>query len=163
MESKETIFIINMYNVIKSLIKSNITIATAESITGGLIVKTITDVPGSSAILKESYVVYSDEAKVNILGVDEEIIEKNGVVSKEVAYDMVKKLYEKTKRDICISTTGNAGPDVCDNKPVGRVYIGICFKGDIKTYECDFGDLGRAIVRVNTLEKVFRIIGDLIK
>lgn len=152
-----------MYNLIKNLIKNNITIATAESITGGLIAKTITDVPGSSAILKESFIVYSDEAKINFLGVNKDIIMKNGVVSKEVATEMVRRLYEITKRDICVSTTGNAGPDVCDNKPVGRVYIGIAYKGDIKTYECDFGDSGRAIVRSNTLEKVFKLIGELVR
>ena len=125
-----------MYNdIVKKLIEQKLTIATAESITGGLVAKMITDVPGSSEILKESFVTYAIEAKINILGVDKKIIDKYGVVSKEVAEDMAKKLKELTSRDICISTTGNAGPTVCDDKPVGRVYVGIYFKDDLKVYE----------------------------
>ena len=110
--------------VIKKLIAKKISISTVESITGGLISKLVTDVPGSSSILSESYVLYSNDSKVSVLGVDAGLIEKYGVVSKEVAKDMVVKLKMISGKDICISTTGNAGPDVCDNKPVGRVYVG---------------------------------------
>lgn len=140
--------------VVKTLIQKNISIATAESITGGLISKMITDVPGSSAILKESFIVYSNEAKVSILGVEKNIIDKYGVVSKEVAREMAEKLYDKTKRNICISTTGNAGPTVCDDKPVGRVYVGIAIDGVIETYECNF-DGDRNDIRCKTSDFVF--------
>lgn len=151
-----------MKEIVKKLIDINTTIATAESITGGLISKIITDVPGSSTILKESFVVYSNEAKVDILGVDAGLIEKYGVVSKEVAYDMCVKLKMLTGRDICISTTGNAGPTVCDDKPVGRVYIGIDYLDDIKVYECDFtGD--RDTIRNETANFIFQKIESLIK
>lgn len=126
----------NMYKeIIEKLIKRKLTIATAESITGGLLAKMVTDVPGSSEILKESFVVYSDEAKIAILGVTASLIKKYGVVSAEVAKDMVVKLKMITGRDICISTTGNAGPTVCDDKPVGKVYVGINYLDDIKVLE----------------------------
>ena len=98
--------------------------------------------------------VYSNEAKTKILGVDKSIIDKYGVVSKEVAEDMTKKLKELTNRDICISTTGNAGPTVCDYKPVGRVYVGIYFKDDLKVYELNL--LGeREDIRQKTADFIF--------
>ena len=149
-------------DVVKKLIDTKTTISTAESITGGLISKLITDVPGSSSILKESFIVYSNEAKINILGVDAETISKYGVVSKEVACDMVVRLKLLTGRDLCISTTGNAGPTVCDDKPVGRVYVGIDYLDEIKTFELNMsGD--RCEIREKTAERIFEEIGMMLK
>lgn len=146
---------------IKKLIDHKLTIATAESITGGLIAKMITDVPGSSEILKESFVTYAIEAKVNILGVEKSTIDKFGVVSAEVAKDMVIKLKMITGRDICISTTGNAGPTVCDDKPVGRVYIGINYLDEVKVIELNLSG-NREDIRKKTAEVVFDEISKLI-
>ena len=143
--------------VVNYLIDKDMTIVIAESITGGYVSKVITDIPRSSKILKESFVVYSDEAKINLLGVDKNIISKYGVVSNETAYEMAKGLHKKTNRDVCISTTGNAGPSVCDDKPIGRVYIGILCYDSIDTYECNFnGD--RSTVRIKTVEKIFDLL-----
>ena len=144
-------------DVVKKLIKQKLSIATAESITGGLIAKMITDVPGSSDILKESFVICAIEAKIKILGVDKNIIDNYGVVSKEVAEDMAKKLKKLTGRDICISTTGNAGPTVCDDKPVGRVYVGIYFKDDLKVYELNLSG-ERNDIRQQTADFIFENI-----
>lgn len=147
--------------IIKKLIDTKTTIATAESITGGMLAKLITDVPGSSGILKESFVVYSNEAKINILGVDAYLISEKGVVSREVAYDMCLKLKMLTGKDICISTTGNAGPTVCDDKPVGRVYIGINYLDEVNVYECNFnGD--RNDIREKTANFIFEKIEKII-
>ena len=149
-------------DVVKKLIEKTLTIATAESITGGLIAKMITDVSGSSEILKESFIVYSNEAKINILGVDANIIGKYGVVSAEVAKDMVIKLKMLTGKDICISTTGNAGPTVCDDKPVGRVYVGINYLDEVKVVELNLsGD--RISIREKVGEAVFDEIDKIIK
>jgi len=147
--------------VIKKLIAKKISISTVESITGGLISKLVTDVPGSSSILSESYVLYSNDSKVSVLGVDAGLIEKYGVVSKEVAKDMVVKLKMITGKDICISTTGNAGPDVCDNKPVGRVYVGINFLDEVSVYELNI-DGDREKVRNETAEFIFNKIDELV-
>ena len=147
--------------VIKKLIAKKISISTVESITGGLISKLVTDVPGSSSILSESYVLYSNDSKVSVLGVDAGLIEKYGVVSKEVAKDMVVKLKMITGKDICISTTGNAGPDVCDNKPVGRVYVGINFLDEVSVYELNI-DGNREKVRNETAEFIFNKIDELV-
>ena len=147
--------------VVEKLIDRKLTIATAESITGGLIAKMITDVPGSSTILNESFITYAIEAKVNILGVDKNIIDKFGVVSAEVAKDMAIKLKMLTGRDICISTTGNAGPTVCDDKPVGRVYVGINYLDDVKVLELNLsGD--RMSIREKTCEALFDEIAKLL-
>lgn len=149
-------------DVVKKLIDKNLSISTVESITGGLISKQITDVPGSSSILSESFVLYSNNSKISILGVDAGIIEKYGVVSKEVAKDMVVKLKMFTGTDICISTTGNAGPDVCDDKPVGRVYVGINYLDEVSVYELNI-DGGRDNVRNKTAEFIFKKIDELVK
>lgn len=149
-------------DVVKNLIDRELTIATAESITGGLVSKMVTDVDGSSRILKESFVVYSNDSKVSIIGVDAGLIEKYGVVSKEVAKDMAVKLKMITGRDICISTTGNAGPAVCDDKPVGRVYVGINYLDEVKVHELNI-DGTREDVRNKTAEFVFESIGSMIK
>ena len=118
--------------------------------------------PGSSIILRESFITYSNEAKVNILGVDAEIIDKYGVVSKEVARDMVVRLKLLTGRDLCISTTGNAGPTVCDDKPVGKVYVGIDYLDEVKVIELNLsGD--RCDIREKTAECTFDEIGKIIK
>lgn len=147
--------------VIKKLIAKKISISAVESITGGLISKLVTDVPGSSSILSESYVLYSNDSKVSVLGVDAGLIEKYGVVSKEVAKDMVVKLKMITGKDICISTTGNAGPDVCDNKPVGRVYVGINFLDEVSVYELNI-DGDREKVRNETADFIFNKIDELV-
>lgn len=149
-------------DIVKKMIERELTVATAESITGGLIAKMITDVDGSSKILKESFVVYSNDSKVSILGVDAGLIEKYGVVSREVAKDMAVKLKMTTGRDICISTTGNAGPTVCDDKPVGRVYVGINYLDAVKVHELNI-DGTREDVRNKTAEFVFESIGSMIK
>ena len=148
--------------IVEKLIETKTTISTAESITGGMVAKCITDVPGSSTILSESLVVYSNDAKVNVLGVDASLISDYGVVSKEVAYDMCLKLKMLTGKDICISTTGNAGPMVCDDKPVGKVYVGVNYLDDIDVYECNFtGDRGS--IREETTCFIFDKIAKLLK
>ena len=147
---------------VEKLIEKSISISAAESITGGLIAKLITDVPGSSSILKESFVTYANEAKVRILGVESSLIDKYGVVSKEVAKDMVVKLKMLTGVDLCVSTTGNAGPTVCDDKPVGRVYVGINYLDVVSVYEYNF-DGDRNEIRQKTAEAIFDKINDLIK
>lgn len=149
-------------DIVKLMIERNLTISTAESITGGLVAKMITDVSGSSKIFNESFVVYSNDAKISILGVDAGLIEKYGVVSKEVAKDMVVKLKMITGKDICISTTGNAGPNVCDSKPVGRVYVGINYLDNVNVYELDVEGT-REDVRDKTAEFIFKSIGLMIK
>lgn len=106
--------------------KMDWTISTAESCTGGLISKTITDAPGSSAYLMGSAVTYSNQAKIKLLGVNPETLEKFGAVSEQTALEMLQGCTKLFATDCAISTTGIAGPDGGSaEKPVGLVYIGI--------------------------------------
>ena len=102
------------------------TIATAESCTGGLIASMITDISGSSEYMQGGIVSYSNSVKVNQLGVKQEDLDSVGAVSKEVALKMAKGVSERLGSDIGISTTGIAGPTGgTEEKPVGTVWIGV--------------------------------------
>ena len=112
--------------VIDKLIKKNISISVAESCTGGLITNTITKYSGVSKIFSYGIISYSNKAKSKYLSVSKSNLSKFGAVSKEVAEDMINGLYKNEKTQICISTTGIAGPNGgTKTKPVGLVYIGI--------------------------------------
>jgi len=111
------------------LINEGKTIAVAESCTGGLLAKTITDLPGSSNYFWGSVTSYSNEAKKVLLNVNEETLEKYGAVSKEAAAEMAQALVEKFGVNFGLSTTGVAGPDGGTEKnPVGLVYIALADK-----------------------------------
>jgi nicotinamide-nucleotide amidase len=102
------------------------TLATAESFTGGKIAEQLTAVPGASKYFKGSVVGYATEAKINVLGVDQNLVQKCSVVSEEVAVAMARNVKEILNTDFAIATTGNAGPTKGDSDaPVGTVYIAI--------------------------------------
>ncbi len=108
------------------LTKKRLTISTAESCTGGLIAHRLTDIPGSSAYFMSGMVTYSDQAKIDLLGVKPKTLEEYGAVSQEVAKEMAEGVKDKIDTDIGISTTGIAGPGGGSaEKPVGTVYIAI--------------------------------------
>ena len=114
----------------KLLKKHNLTLASAESCTGGLFASRITSVAGSSAYFLEGAVTYSDDAKIKRLKVNKRMIEKNGAVSEEVAQKMAAGIAKTAGADIGISATGIAGPGGgTKEKPVGLVYIGLFFNG----------------------------------
>ncbi|MGZ8236850.1 MAG: CinA family protein [Methylobacter sp.] len=100
------------------------TIATAESCTGGWIAQTITDVPGSSAWFDRGFVTYSNTAKVQMLGVNPQTLDKYGAVSMETATEMAAGALEYSDADVAVAVTGIAGPDGgTPDKPVGTVFI----------------------------------------
>lgn len=120
--------------IIEKLIKKGITVATAESCTGGLIASEITAVPGSSSVFGYGMVTYSNEAKIKILGVREATLAAHGAVSSETAYEMAKGLKQLSGADVAISVTGIAGPGGgSEEKPVGLVYMGIAYGNTIQT------------------------------
>ena len=162
------------FELVKILIEKKMTISFAESITGGLLAKLITDCPGSSKILKESYITYSNDVKNKVLHVDNEIINKYGVVSEVVAKEMAKGLKDLTNSYINVSTTGNAGPTVCDDKSVGLVYYCIIVNDEIYNKEINlsqniiilnkFNDIEkRNYIREETARHIFNDIIDIIK
>ena len=112
------------------LISKKITLSIAESCTGGMISKKITDIPNSSLFFKGSVVAYSNQIKEQILKVPRDILNKYGAVSSEVALIMAEKIKKIFNSDIGISITGISGPGGgSDNKPVGLVYIAAVYKG----------------------------------
>lgn len=120
----------------KYLIENKLTIATAESCTGGLLSSKLTDVSGSSEYVKLNFVTYVNEAKHKILGVSWDILNNFGAVSEECAEAMANGLYEATDCDIALCTTGIAGPTGgTKEKPVGLVYISMRYKGIVTVKE----------------------------
>lgn len=116
--------------------KANGLVATAESCTGGMIAQLYTQVPGSSAYFKGGVVAYSNEIKMNLLGVKAETLAKHGAVSRETALEMVLGVKNALGTDYAIATTGIAGPDGgSDEKPVGTVWIAVSGRKETVT-EC---------------------------
>ena len=108
------------------LIYKKLTISTAESCTGGLIGKRLTDVAGSSTFFLGSITAYSNKLKTDLLGVSKNTLQTHGAVSEEVAIEMAEGILNNTHADIGISTTGISGPDGgSEEKPTGLVYIGV--------------------------------------
>lgn len=120
----------------KILIENNLTIATAESCTGGLLSSKLTDISGSSAYIKANYVTYANEAKHDILGVDWEILNTHGAVSEQCAQAMAEGLQNLTNCDVALCTTGIAGPTGgTEVKPVGLIYIAIKYNNIVTIKE----------------------------
>ena len=114
------------------LIQNNLTVSTAESCTSGLLASRLTDVPGSSQYFKGGSVCYSNELKINDIGVDKDLIERYGAVSEEVAESLAKNIAKKNNTDIGIGITGVAGPGGgTEKKPVGLVFVGIFYKNNL--------------------------------
>ena len=116
--------------VVRKLLEKNMTIAAAESCTGGMFAKMITDFPGVSAILNESFVTYANAAKTKYLGVLPETLERYGAVSPETAREMAAGAARAAGADVGVGITGIAGPGGgTPEKPVGLVYAGVCVGG----------------------------------
>lgn len=146
--------------VVELLKKLNMNISTAESCTGGMLASKLIDVPGISEVFYEGVVSYSNEAKINRLGVRKEILDKYGAVSEEVAKEMVMGL----TTDVALSTTGIAGPDGgSEEKPVGLVYMGIRIKDKIYVEKRVFrGDRNKVRERTvsHTLFTLIKILNE---
>lgn len=113
-----------------------LTISTAESCTGGLLASRLTDIPGSSQYLNESHVVYANTAKQRYLGVKEETLKNFGAVSSQCAFEMAEGLKKLTNADVCVCTTGIAGPGAeSTEKPAGLIYISVNFLNSITVRE----------------------------
>ena len=126
--------------------ETGLTLGAAESCTGGLIAKLVTDLPGSSAVLKGGVVSYTNEVKANVLGVPQEMLEEYGAVSPQVAEAMARGARKVLGCDIAVSATGVAGPDADDRgNPVGLVYLGLAY-GDqcvVQEFHAGQGDRDR--------------------
>lgn len=105
-----------------------LTLGSVESFTGGMFAKEITAVSGASKFYKGGLVTYATEEKARLLGISKDDIEEYGVVSEQIAYQMAENGRDLLDVDVCVSFTGNAGPEAMEGKPVGEIYIGLSSK-----------------------------------
>ena len=148
--------------VVNKLIEKNMTIAVAESCSGGMVASAIVDIAGSSKVFMEGVVTYSNESKIKRLGVKAKTLEKFGAVSEETAEEMAVGVAKSAGTNIGIGITGIAGPDGgSEEKPVGLVYIGICINGKTEVREFKYSGnrqriRGRAVT--STFDTLRRLI-----
>lgn len=149
--------------VVNALIEQGYHISLAESCTGGLTAAAIVSVADASRVLDISFVTYANEAKMRYLGVCRETIEKYGVVSEQVAYEMAKGVAKEAGSEVGIGITGIAGPGGgTATKPVGMVCFGISLNGTVKTYTKQFGAIGRNEVRNASVDFVLNALYELL-
>ena len=140
-----------------------LTIATAESCTGGLVAGALTEIPGSSDVIDRGFVTYSNDAKRKMLGVKATTLESFGAVSKETAIQMAVGALEEADVDLAVSITGIAGPGgATPGKPVGLVHFAVAARdGRIVNKECRFGAIGRSAVRQRSVLEALRMLMEL--
>lgn len=141
------------------LASKNIRLVTAESCTGGMIAAAMTDRSGSSSLFERGYVTYSNESKIEELGVSSATIETYGAVSAQTAIEMAQGALKNSHADIAVSVTGIAGPSGgTDEKPIGLVYIGIAqHNKDPEAIKNNF-DGDRTSIRQATVEKALELL-----
>ncbi|MGB9154052.1 MAG: CinA family protein [Alphaproteobacteria bacterium] len=147
------------HKVISAYAAEKFKIVTAESCTGGLIAGALTEVPGSSAVIDRGFITYSNDAKVEVLGVDNLALAQFGAVSPEVAAQMARGALEFSHADIAVSVTGIAGPDGgSEDKPVGLVYFGFATRqGTVMHYKCNFSG-NREKIRFAAVEEGLKLL-----
>lgn len=134
--------------LVNKLIEKGYKIATAESCTGGLLAAKIVDVANASKVFDMSFVTYSNESKIELLGVSETLIKEFGVVSEEVALKMAYGVSKRANANIGVGISGIAGPSGgTATKPVGMVCFGFYVEGQSYSITKYFGDIGRNNVR----------------
>jgi nicotinamide-nucleotide amidase len=140
-----------------------LTIATAESCTGGLVAATLTEIPGSSEVIERGFVTYSNAAKTGMLDVTADVIVRFGAVSRETAEAMAQGALAHSPADLAVSITGIAGPGGgSPGKPVGLVHFAAAARGGpLVHHEGRFGDIGRAQVRHVSVKQAFDMLSAL--
>ncbi len=124
--------------IIKRMKQRGLTIATAESITGGGLSEALTSVPGSSAVFQGGFITYSDVSKTKFLGITKKVLKKETAVSEAVAIAMAQEVRGQFETDYAISTTGVAGPGKAYGQKAGTVWIAIVGMGDTITVQLSF-------------------------
>ncbi|HCL66983.1 MAG TPA: damage-inducible protein CinA [Rhizobium sp.] len=146
--------------IVSDLTLRNITIATAESCTGGLIAGALTEISGSSAVVDRGFVTYSNQAKMDMLGVEAATLERFGAVSRETALEMVQGALARSGASLAVAVTGIAGPSGgTAEKPVGLVHLAAKARnGRLIDREMRYGDLGRSGIRLATVMSALEML-----
>jgi nicotinamide-nucleotide amidase len=140
-----------------------LTVATAESCTGGLVAGALSEISGSSAVLDRGFVTYSNEAKQQMLGVTPSTLDVYGAVSKECAEEMAKGALAHAQVDLAVSITGIAGPTgATPGKPIGLVYFCAASRsGRLIAHDRKYGDIGRSNVRRASVMQALAMLQEL--
>ena len=147
--------------VVGALVAAGRTVATAESLTGGLVCAALTSVPGSSAVVRGSVVAYATELKAELLGVDADLLATGGAVQAEVARQMATGVRRVLGADVGIATTGVAGPDPQDGRSVGTVFVAVAFADRVVARELALsGD--RTAIRTTTVARALDLCSALL-
>jgi nicotinamide-nucleotide amidase len=134
-------------------------IVMAESCTGGLVAALLTEVPGSSAVVERGFVTYSNEAKIEMLGVPADLITRHGAVSEAVARAMAEGALRRSKANVAVAITGIAGPGGATvAKPIGLVHFALARQRNTTALERRYGDLGRNMVRGKAVEDALDLL-----
>ncbi len=145
--------------LLKAYERNGLKIATAESCTGGLVAALLTEISGSSSVMERGFVTYSNEAKIESIGVPADLIAAHGAVSGPVARAMAEGALAHSHADVAVGITGIAGPGGgSEAKPVGLVHFGLARKGRPTVHlERRYGDLGRVMIRWCAVEDAIEL------
>jgi nicotinamide-nucleotide amidase len=153
--------------VVAELTRRGMTIAVAESLTGGLVVAELVGVPGASAVVRGGVVAYATELKATLLGVDAELLARRSPVDPEVARQMAEGVrwrlgHDGAPADIGLATTGVAGPEQQDGHPVGEVWVGLAVEGRVQAHGLTIGG-DRASIRAVTVSESLMYVLQLLQ
>lgn len=150
------------YAAVQQLAAAGLTVATAESCTGGMIAAALTGVPGASAVFRYGWVTYCNEAKERMLYVPQELISTHGVVSEPVVASMAEGAMRQSGADMAVAVSGNAGPAIAEGEPpVGTVCIALCRRAAPRpshTETLHLSDLDRRSVRERVVLRALELI-----
>ncbi|MHA7306874.1 CinA family protein [Arthrobacter sp. TMN-49] len=152
----------SLAELVSAAVAANITVATAESLTGGMVAATLVQVPGASGMLQGGVIAYQNVIKERLLGVPADLLEARGAVDPDVACAMALGVCGAAGARVGISTTGVAGPDSQHGKAVGHVFIGVAFDGEAQSYEYHFaGD--REMIRTQATQEAISLLEQVVK
>ncbi len=151
-------------DLLAALRRKRLTLATAESCTGGLIAAILTEVPGSSDVFEGGFITYSNAAKTEQIGVPAALIEEHGAVSEAVARAMAAGALRHSRADLSVAVTGVAGPGGGSaEKPVGLVHLAAARRGGpVLHQEIRAGDIGRHAIRLTSVAAAFALLRPLL-
>lgn len=146
---------------VRGLVAAGLTVATAESLTGGQVAAALTAVPGASATYRGGVIAYATEVKVSVLGVPQSVVDTKGVISAECALAMARGVREVLDADVGVATTGVAGPDRQEGHPAGTVFVAVSGAGreDLRRLALPGG---RAEVQRATVREVLVLLDELL-
>ncbi len=144
------------------LVERHETFATAESLTGGLVAATVVEIPGVSAVYRGGFVVYATELKHTLAGVPQDLLDERGPVDPDVAAALAVGARERCGADWGVATTGVAGPEPQDGKPVGLVYVAVAGRSGVEVRELRL-DGNRDAIRTESVTRALFLLSDCIQ